>query len=387
MAHIVSPYQKKHARALLRKIGAAHTAGQKKRVKYWGCAHLKSSDAKLMATLKGYLQMKAHRRPDKAELQTIANGIDPWKGTNEEVRWRLERKSSNPNDYRVIMDFGIENRALQYLVRGLLDKVFEPHPCQYLLRGGVKAAVYQLAKAMAEGPVCAYELDITNCYQSFDGKKLVSLIPLPKEVTERVVISEHLNLKGATNNIYDLFGAAGGSEQDSVELMTALADAARRGLPQGSAVSPIVAEMVLSLSLNAIPALGMVFAYADNVLLLAATESNAVAMEKALSSTLEGHPVGRLKPKTKFFATGEPVDFVGHRVTRVNGKPYIEPTPQNQEKFEAQVTGRRLLLQQKLSPKERAQVGRDLKKYVESWTSAFSLCNGIEQIRLDALKT
>ena len=83
------------------------------------------------------------------------------------------------------MNFGIENRALQYLVRSLLETVFVPHPRQYLLQGGVKAAVYQLAKAMEAGPVCAYELDIKDCYQSFDGKKLTSLIPLPKEVSER----------------------------------------------------------------------------------------------------------------------------------------------------------------------------------------------------------
>jgi hypothetical protein len=36
-------------------------------------------------------------------------------------------------------------------------------------------------------------IPISSC---FDGKKLKDLLPIPKEVTEYVLISEHLNLKG-----------------------------------------------------------------------------------------------------------------------------------------------------------------------------------------------
>jgi hypothetical protein len=323
--------QREHADGLLRKIRFAREDGKKKRVDYLGRLYLNSFDAKLMAVRRAYEQLPPHLRPDKAELPAIAQGIDPWKGTSEVVRVYRKRKSSKPGDYRLIMNFGIENRALQYLVLSLLEKVVEPHPRQYLLRGGVQAAVHDLANEMAKGAVCAYELDIKDCYPSFDGKKLQlqELTPLPKEVIDHVITSRHLQLKGGTN-ISDSFGPADGHEQ-SMKLTTALADAARRGIPQGSAVSPIVAEIVLALSLNAVPALGTVFAYADNVLLLAASKSNAVAMKKALWSALEAHPVGRLQPKAKFFAVGEPIDFLGHRLTIVNGEVHIAPTPYNQE--------------------------------------------------------
>ncbi len=369
-----------HAHALLRKIRFAREDGKKKRINYLGGLYLNSFDAKLMAVRRAYEQMTPHLRPDKAELRAIAQRIDPRQGTSEEVRVYRKRKSSKPGDYRLIMNFGIENRALQYLALSLLEKAVEPHPRQYLLRGGVQAAVHDLANAMAKGPVCAYELDIKDCYPSFDGKKLQELIPLPKEVTDHIITSRHLHLKGGTSNICISFGPADGQEQDPVKLTTALADAARRGLPQGSAVSPIVAEMVLALSLNAVPALGTVFAYADNVLLLATSKSNAVAMKKALWSALEGHPVGRLQPKAKFFAVGEPVDFLGHRLTSANGKVHIAPTPDNQEKFEAHVMAARLLLEQKLSPKERAAHIRDLNRYMSSWIANFRLCDEIEQI-------
>jgi hypothetical protein len=332
-----------------------------------------------MAVRRAYEEMPAHRRPDQADLPAIAARIDPWRGTNEIVRVYRKRKSSKPGDYRLIMIFGIENRALQYLVLSLLEKVVEPHPRQYLLRGGVQAAVHDVANEMAKGPVYAYELDVKDCYPSFDGKKLQELIPLPKEVIEHVITSRHLNLKGGTNICIE-FGPADGHEQ-STKLTTALADAARRGIPQGSAVSPIVAEIVLALSLNAVPAIGTVFAYADNVLLLAASKSNAVAMKKALWSALEGHPVGRLQPKVRYFGIGEPIDFLGHRLTRLNGKVQIAPTTDNQQKFEARVM-RALALreQKKLSPRQRQEVMRDLKRYMKAWTAAFRLCDGIKQI-------
>jgi hypothetical protein len=386
MNYVVSPEQVDHARALLRKIRVARDAGKRKRVDYLGRQYLNSFDAKLTAVRKAYQKIKPYRRPDESELQAIAHCLDPWKGTKEEVRVIYKPKASNPGKYRVIMNFGIENRALQYLALRLLEKVVEPHPRQYLMRGGVKAAIYQLARAMANGPVCAYELDIENCFPSFDGKKLPGLIPLPKEVTTHVIISEYLYLKGGTTTIYDPFGPADDDEWACKGLLDdALADA-RRGIPQGSAVSNIVAEIVLALSLNAVPPLGMVFAYADNVLLLAATESNAVAMKKALWSALEAHPVGRLRPKAKLFGIGEPIDFLGHRLSRVNGKVRIAPTPRNQENFEAHVVDSLVLLRQKLPAKERAEVIRELNEYVRSWTDAHSLCDGIEQIRAGLIR-
>jgi hypothetical protein len=376
MTKLVHSKKRAHVHELLREIRSARMAGKKKRVDYLVRLYLNSFDAKLMAVRRAYEQLPIHLRPDKAELPAIAQRIDPWKGSSEEVRVHYKRKSSDPNDRRPIMNFGIENRALQYLVLGVLEKLFQPHPRQYHNKG-VTLAVSQVAKAMADGTVYAYELDITNCFQSFDGKKLASLIPLPKEVTDQVIISQHLNLKGATNNIYDPIGPADGDE--SLKLIPALAHA-RRGIPQGSAASSIVAEMVLALSLNAVPELGRVFSYADNVLLLSTSKNNAVTMMKALRSALEAHPVGRLRPKVKFFDAGEPIDFLGHRLTRLNEKVHIAPTLENQEKFEARVVHHLALLKQKLSDRERREINSELRSYLMSWTANFRLCNGIKQI-------
>jgi hypothetical protein len=74
-----------------------------------------------MAVRRAYKQMPPHLRPDQADLPAIAQRIDPWKGTNEAVHVYRKLKSSKPGHYRLIMNFGIENRALQYLVLSLLE--------------------------------------------------------------------------------------------------------------------------------------------------------------------------------------------------------------------------------------------------------------------------
>jgi hypothetical protein len=89
---------------------------------------------------------------------------------------------------------------------------------------------------MSTGPVWAIELDVNDCYPSFDGKKLASFLAsqllVPKEVSERVLISEYLNLKGGNISYY--FGPAGDDPGLPEELEKTLADARQR-IPQGSA--------------------------------------------------------------------------------------------------------------------------------------------------------
>ena len=43
---------------------------------------------------------------------------------------------------------------------------------------------------MSTGPVWAVEVDVVDCYSSFDGKKLKDQLPIPKEVTENATISD-----------------------------------------------------------------------------------------------------------------------------------------------------------------------------------------------------
>ena len=203
-----------------------------------------------------------------------------------------------PPGHRTVLEFGIENRALQYLVHHVLSVLVQLHPDQYLLRGGVHEAIKQTRTALSDGFRWAVEIDISNCYPSFDESKLANFLPLPKEVTDSVIISGCLNL--IPGNLQHYFGPADDDEGDPFQLAAALANA-RRGISQGSAASPLVAEAVLAISIKQVPKLGVIIAYADNILLLAKSESDVVGMTEALLAALEEHPVGRLRPSPRTF--------------------------------------------------------------------------------------
>jgi len=126
----------------------------------------------------------------------------------------FEAEGFGPELLPPIMDFGVENWALQYLVKHVLEAVVHLHPRQYATRGGVKAAVKEVASALSNGFVWAVEIDVKDCFMSFYGKKLASLIPLPKEV-EHILVSEYLNLKGGNlYNLFDIVGPAGDDDKD-----------------------------------------------------------------------------------------------------------------------------------------------------------------------------
>jgi len=78
--------------------------------------------------------MKPGRRPSRKQLSSIASGLNALKATQEEVRLIFTRKRSNPNVFRPTLYFGIENRALQYLVLSVLYVITDLHPRQFLVR-------------------------------------------------------------------------------------------------------------------------------------------------------------------------------------------------------------------------------------------------------------
>jgi lipid-binding SYLF domain-containing protein len=66
---------------------------------------------------------------------------------------------------------------------------------------GVHAAIRHTKQALTDGYLWAVELDIKDCYPSFDEEKLTSLLlPLPKEVTHYVILSLPTTLNPTDND-------------------------------------------------------------------------------------------------------------------------------------------------------------------------------------------
>lgn len=371
-----------HIKALLRRIHAAYCSGKLKLGDHLSLMYLNSMDARYVATLAAYRQLKPHQRPNARCLFGIAQSLDPWNGSGEDVYLRLKPKNGNPDSFRRILEFGIENRSLQYLVLPLLQARSERHPCQYDRRG-THAAIARVAELMARGHVCAVETDIVNCYQSFDGEKVKDRLPIPKRVTHSVIIGAALNVSLAYPSF---FGPADPGVDDEDIWPGEFADA-RRGVPQGSATSPLAVEMLLGPLFTKLPAGGEAVGFADNFLTMAKDANDVVSMTVAFWSALKAHPAGQLRPKEpRIFEAGSPIEFLAHRLQLVDGVVQIDPTQENLEKFEKELMVGLAKIEKLSSSLSRAKqhIG-ELRRYVCSWTGSFKMCDGIALRRAKAL--
>ena len=95
---------------------------------------------------------------------------------------------------------------------------------------------------MKSGPIWAAEVDIQDCFPSFDGKKLPSLIPLPKEVVDHVIISEYLSVVPSNNlpNFLALRTARSGSQSCSTTLSQSPDGAFHRDQPHRTSLPKLL---------------------------------------------------------------------------------------------------------------------------------------------------
>lgn len=371
----------RHTDGLLKTIRHAHENGKAKKADHFSCLFLNSLDAKYTAAVSAYRDLKKHRRPRDFCPSACAHALDPWVGTNEPVLLRPKEKENGCGELRHIMDFGIENRALQHLALSLLKTRAAPHPNQYTMQG-THAAIQRVRDHMLSGYKWAMETDIKDCYPSFDGKKVPGLLPLPKRVTQMVLLSESMNVTLGNKSI---FGPAGPEENNDLLFSDVLADA-RRGFPQGSATSPLTVEMLLAPIFAALPTSGAVVGYADNILIMGETDSDVASMTLSLWSALKAHPAGHLRPKEpKPFYPGTPIDFLGHRLRKAGNEVSIEPLPKNLAKFHKQFAERSKRIAS-LPPKARHRDLKELTRYVRSWTSMFKLWDGAAHLRKTKLQ-
>jgi hypothetical protein len=147
-------------------------------------------------------------------------------------------------------------------------------------------------------------------------------------------------------------------------------------------------EKLLASLYAQLPVAGAVVGYADNFLVMAEQQDDAVSTTTALRSALKAHPAGQLGPNTaKVFEPGEPIEFLGHSLQSHHGVVRIDPTPQNSAEFEARLNaGLRAIRKAIENPPRAARRAQKLRSYVMSWTGAFRACKGIDNCRSHALK-
>ncbi len=358
---------------LIRKIKSAHASGDKKRARHFTKTYLNSWAAKYVAVVKAYKNMPRHYKTAGMDLGVIAKRLDVFQGTDEPVTLHLREKASG-NGHRQVMDFGIENRALQYLVLRVLEARTVLSPMQFGTKRGVKAAAAEVLKNLNEGFVHTTEIDVSNCFPSVGVKALPDILPIPTKVIDHSLSGQSLNI--TTGNFIPWVGL---DDKPSVEeyasgLYADIIKEGQQGLPQGSATSPIIVEMLFAPVFLTMPESVRLVGYMDNFLVMGKSENDVASMKINLEAFLLGHPAGPFVPRVE--STSKPsqkFDLLGYEFF-LSGSTYgARPSGGNLSKFchkfdrgLDQISGK------KHSHTVRKRKAKELRRYVRSWTSAFA---------------
>lgn len=367
---------KKREKLLFKRYREAIGAGQKKKAHDVRRVYLGSTAVRFTALAAARAAIKPHERPSLSKCHVIAPSLNPLHPIDEDVRAFAIPKANGK--YRAVSKFGVRHRAAQWMVKRLIAPHWHRRPWQYGTgEHGIHSAVRAIKALLQKQPhLYAARLDIQTFYASFDLESLAHKAPLPKKVTVNVVVGRHMKM------VHGHIGSHSDPYIDDLPLL----NAARRGIPAGSTVSPLIAAWALS-SLDWYPPSGVyLFNYADDFLVLGPSKVAVKAAADSLSLACTKVPGGQFLLTLKEEASSKRgFSFLGHWFEVAGGVVDIWPAAGNFNKF----TDRREYLHGRAEIRKiyYAQHGTDEAKeqalsaiadyvsYCQSWAAAFSACS------------
>lgn len=256
--------------------------------------YLKSMHCRFAAADRANRKLPKSERNSLSDVRSVAESIKVHSASTEPIRVFFKKKL---NGKRSICVFGFERKVRHELVRPILDQLFCPKPWQFTHRGVPKAIRYIQELDLTAGTAVA-ALDISNFFGSFDRKSLGGVVSaIPSTVRRMTLLHEEAPL--VYMNGANLSGVHSGK--------------ARRGIAQGSAVSPLVAAIAVS-QINWEPAQGVIVVnYSDDFLIVAPTKEEVEASIFALKTAIAVSLGDAFNLKTKAISTlGEGITFLGH---------------------------------------------------------------------------
>jgi hypothetical protein len=222
----------------------------------------------------------------------------------------VSAKPKSNGKFRVTHRLETGNRTINQCWFCLLKLFLKRQPFQYEFKGkgnggGMAYAIRDVRKAILAGNVFVAHLDIKEFFANFTEEGIRKLIPLLKGVSLHAM-GEHLVKVVLKDKLV------------SESLKDIILFEARRGGPQGSALSAILAQIIVS-RLNWDSNLPL-FNFADNFLILGPTKEDvtkaAIALREKVSHLIGGH----FELTTKFEGhASEGFEFLGHTLTLENG--------------------------------------------------------------------
>lgn len=356
--------------------------------------YLRSFSAKLMAFEQANNKLRPRFQLTAEQLVEEARRLDAFAPESEPVRLRWITKDNSPTrlayklrwkDHRLIQSFGVRHKARQYLCKAALEPFLLP-----ALRGdqtGVQGAdrsfaINKLVEAVENGELRYFlELDIENFFPNIgagnhnrNGDSIYHLedwLPVPDKVIQTCVLTKH--------NTVDL------SRIPSTDTLSQRLDS-QKGVPQGSATSPLIASYVMAKLLDELDqhlrAGTHLVSYVDNVGIYGSEPAALMFARLALMRECFRSRFGtlRLKERFRLVRADEGFDFLGYRIHRVviEGSPtaVISVSEKGLIKFRREV--RQRLKNGRISSfcpdcaERRETVVSSLREFIQGWCASYS---------------
>jgi hypothetical protein len=287
--------------ALLRRVARHVAPNLAARCKRAESLLLGSFEGRVCAVLRTLYGKKHYAAP--ATILALAEQLDVLTPIVEPVRvnWAAKHKGG----YRIIVMFGPRRTTLCLIVRDMLSVLGIDSPIDFSRKGGggERGLVNKVCDLITKNYDWWWTPDIKSCFASIrpghlswlpiDRRLLMNIVFLPRcakiEVIKPKDVGPILHHLKATHPDLTV-GSIGDLTQPTIQMV-------RRGLPQGSVLSPLLARAVVGRilrdGLSETNAEG--FSYCDDLMIGARTKGDAKAAKHVVTATLSSHPAGPLE--------------------------------------------------------------------------------------------
>ena len=279
----------------LGKLERAHRQGDLKGARHHTNEILTSAGAKICVAVRKARPKLGEPPFSFTQIRDRAGQLDPFVPIPEPVNTWLVPKPAG--GYRQLTSFGWRRRALQLVCEDILTAVYPVDAFGYSEKGmgGVKAATLALHKMIKEGGYqYVVTIDIKDCFRSAIKKKVGELLPLPKTVTNNVLLIQD-DVEVVVKPDKGTWKGFLLPNMLPITSATATDEVARRGIPQGSSSSGIIMyRAVIGPLLRTLPFADRMVLIGDDLAVAVKDVSEGEAVLEAVKSLYATSPVGLL---------------------------------------------------------------------------------------------
>lgn len=201
----------------------------------------------------------------------------------------------------------IRDRVVQENLRDILDKIFDgtfsEHSHGFRPNRGCFTALRDFFLQVRNGGVCIVDVDIEKCFDSIPHEPLIDAVA--EEVAD-----------GSVLNLLRIFLTA--PIRDGFRLVKPQA-----GTPQGSPMSPLLANVYLALLDKRLEAHEVKYCrYADDIRATTGNMGEARKVKELIDKTLKAMGLRMSSKKTKLTYIDQGANFLGYRLSPFKGKLY-----------------------------------------------------------------